>query len=144
MGELEEGLCGRVFNAGDVVNINEVIVDTVSDEVGTDINVFHVRVRLGIICAGDSTLVVNLSQYNSVGCVWGKPSSSKSEYSQRTWWAQSEHERYSASEEDSATTVCCFELQVMGPFAHSMRYLETDLQPSDIAQSESVKALKIG
>ena len=32
------------------MNINEAAVDCVSDEVCTDVDVFHVGVRLGVVC----------------------------------------------------------------------------------------------
>ena len=57
---------------------------------------------------------------------------------------QWEHVRYLASQEDSTMATCCFELHVSGPFPHSTMYPETDFWLSDIAQSESVKEVKMG
>ena len=60
-----------------------------------------------------------LSQNKVVGAVWGKPNSWNKERSQMICRAQCVQERYSASQEDRATTACCLELQAMGAPAHS-------------------------
>jgi hypothetical protein len=85
-----------------------------------------------------------LSQYKGVGkfCVY--PSLWNSERSHKTWHAQCEHAMYSASQDERATTICCFELHVSGPFPHSIMNPEIDFQFSDMAQSESANALNIG
>jgi hypothetical protein len=85
-----------------------------------------------------------LSQYSGVGFCCRNPSSSKRECSQIICHTQWEHARYSASQEERVTTTCCLELQVSGVFLHSIMNPETDLRPSDMAQSESVKDVKIG
>jgi hypothetical protein len=60
------------------------------------------------------------------------------------WRAQCAEDMYSASHEDSATTVCCFDDQEIGPSAQMTTYPETDLRPSVMAQSESQNEWKTG
>ena len=46
-----------------MVNINEAVVDCVSDEVGPDVDVFHAGVQLGVVCARDGSLVVTVQRH---------------------------------------------------------------------------------
>lgn len=61
-----------------------------------------------------------------------------------TWCAQCMQEIYSAPQDESATMACCFELQESGPLLHSIMKPETDFWDLDMAQSELVKAWKMG
>ena len=75
---------------------------------------------------------------------WGKLISLNNDHNQRICHAQWEQVMYSALHEDRATTTCCLELHVSGPFPHSITNLDIDFRFLDMAQSESAKALNMG
>jgi hypothetical protein len=52
-----EEIC-RVFDTRDVVNVNDSLVDTGMDKVEADVNMFHLGVRVRVMCASHCTLVV--------------------------------------------------------------------------------------
>jgi hypothetical protein len=59
---------GYILGASNVVDINEPVVDRVTDEVGTYVNMLHSGMGLQIVCAGDSALVVTV-KWRGI-CLW--------------------------------------------------------------------------
>ena len=49
---------GDVFCAQNMVNVDEAVVDTVAYEVRTYVDVFHLRMRMWVVSAHNSTFVV--------------------------------------------------------------------------------------
>ena len=59
-----EKIC-RVFDSWNMCNIYDTIVDTVSDEVGTNVDMFHARVRVRVMAASDCALIVTVKDRRS-------------------------------------------------------------------------------
>lgn len=123
-----------------MVDTNKFAIDSIINEVGLDANLFHMRMGLRVMSAHDSALVIAIE--------WSGMVLRTTKFMEKGTEPQDllgivEHIRYLASQEDSATMTCCFELHVNGPSPHLMMYLDTDLQFLDIAQLESTKEMKV-
>ena len=54
-----------IFNSWNMCNIYDTIVDTVSDEVGANVDMFHARVRVWVMAASDCVLIVTVKDRRS-------------------------------------------------------------------------------